>query len=160
LRVMELAWPLFAVIGFILKVAYKILLGWWLDPRLQRKANRALLDDIEANLYTLVSEGEITVPSETAVLPFDYASISIIYKNISFCFTRGRGDITVSVSPRHVPAESHDLASVVAGIDRRNLSERDFVHDLAGAARLLRPRLEALNDAFSEGKYPAFRKTL
>ena len=160
LRIMEFGWPLFAALGFVLGIAYKIFLAWWLDPWLQRKANRALLDDIKANLYFLVSEGQLVNSRRSQVLPFDYASVQINYGNILFCITRGRGGVNVSVSPRYAPGESYELGRVVAALERRHLSECDLVNTLSGVGSLLRPHLQGLNDAFSETEYPGFRDRL
>ena len=156
-RMRELVRAPLVAFGFILKMMHKALLGWWLDPWLQRRANRRLLDDVRANFYSVLSEGQITNPKRTAILPFDYSSVRVIYKNISFCFTRGRGGVHVSLSPRHAPTESYELGSVVAALDHRHLSEHDMVNDLEGAASLLYPRLDALNTAFSEHEFPRFR---
>ena len=112
------------------------------------------------NFYSIVSEAQIIDPRRTATLPFDYSSVKLIYKNIAFCFTRGRGGAHVSLSPRHAPAESYELGSVVAALDQRHLSERDMVNDLEKAASLLYPRLDALNTAFSEKEFPKFRLRL
>jgi hypothetical protein len=157
---MDVAWPLFAGLRFILKVIHKVLFVWWLDPWLQRRASRELLDDIHANLHFLVSAGQTVSSRRTAVLPFDYASVQIIYENILFCFTRGQGQLNVSVSPRHLPAESYEFGRVVAALDSRRLAAGDLVNHLGGVASLLRSHLIALNDAFSEREYPGLRGRL
>jgi hypothetical protein len=152
--------PFFTGIGFVFKAAYAIGFAWWLDPWCQRKANRALLDDVQASFYSLVSDGQITHPKRTTVLPFDYASVKIVYRNALFCFTRGRGDVTVSVSPRHAPDESYELGRALAAVDGKRLSEHYLVNDLESAAKLLRPRMEALNSAFSEETYSGIRQRI
>jgi len=42
---------------------------------------------VQANFYFLVPNGEVSIPQQTAILPFDYASVKVIYKNVSFSFT-------------------------------------------------------------------------
>jgi hypothetical protein len=115
---------------------------------------------VQANFYFLVPNGEVSIPQQTAILPFDYASVKVIYKNVSFSFTRGRGEANVSVSPRHAPAELYELGRVISALDDKHLSACDLVDDFPAAASLLRPRLEALNDAFSKEKYLRFKEIL
>jgi len=47
-RVLDFLAPLFPGVGFVVKLFYKIIFAWWLDPWLQGKANRALWDDVQA----------------------------------------------------------------------------------------------------------------
>jgi hypothetical protein len=58
----------------------------------------------------------------------------------------------VTVAPRSAPQNSYELGPLIAALEQRHLSERDIVYDLVGAANLMRPRLEALNHAFSENE--------
>jgi hypothetical protein len=160
LRIVEFTAPFFLGIGFIVKMLNKVAFAWWLDPRLQRNENRALWDDVQANLFFLVSEAQLVNSRPVAVLPFDYASVKLLRENVLFTITRGRGDLTVSVGPRHLPAESYELGSVMAALERRHLSERDLVNDFAGVERLLGPRLQVLNAAFSEEEYPRIKTRL
>ena len=129
--------------------------AWWLNPWLERKANRELADDITRDLYFLVSE-----PSSLSVLRAEWPSAQIPWGNLLFTITRWHGDTTVSVAPKHDPLRSYELGPLVAAFEQRHFSEHDIVNDLADAARLLRPRLEALNAAFSEQEFPHVRKRL
>ena len=156
----EFSRPLFMAIAFTLKITNKVFFEWWLDSWIQRKSNRKLLEDVQANFGTLVSEGKIVHSERPAILPFDGAEVKIVHKNITFCFTRIRSEISVVLAPSHVPIEAHELGMVIAALERRHLSGDDIVNTLADAARLLRPRLEALNYAFSEENYVEFRKAL
>jgi hypothetical protein len=55
LRILDFFRPLILGIGFAFKAGYFIFFAWWLNPWLERKANRELVDDITRNLYFLVS---------------------------------------------------------------------------------------------------------
>lgn len=66
----------------------------------------------------------------------------------------------MSVAPRHAPRESYEIGPVVAALEYRHFSERDVVNDLADAEKVLRPRLEALNAAFSEQEFPRIKARL
>jgi len=90
----------------------------------------------------------------------EWPSVQIPWGNLLFTITRWRGDTTVSVAPKHGPVQSCELGPLVAAFERRHFSEHDIVNDLAAAARLLRPRLEALNAAFSTQEFPDVRKRL
>jgi hypothetical protein len=114
---MQFAAPFFLGIGLFIKRFYNIVFAWWLDSWLQRNANRAPGDDVQANLFFLVSEGQLVSSRPVAVLPFDCVSMGLLRENVLFTITRGRGDLNVSVAPRHVPAESYELGSVIAALD-------------------------------------------
>jgi hypothetical protein len=151
--------PFLAGIGFAVLGIYRLTLAWWLDPPLQRKSNRALLDDVQRNLYFLVSQAEM-VKSPRAVLPFDYSSVEILWGNLFFTITRGRGDVSVSVAPRHARSERFDLGPTIAAVEGRNFSAKDVIHDLVEAGALLRPRMDLLNAAFSEQRYSDTRERI
>lgn len=151
--------PFFRGIGFFVKVLYKIVFAWWLDPRMQRAANRELLDAVHASLSFLVSQAE-SVSSPSSVLPFDYASVEVLWKNLMFVITQGRGELNVCVAPRKLPNELWEIEPVIAALESRHFSERDIIKNLGDVATLLRPRLELINAAFSEQEYPRTRKRL
>jgi hypothetical protein len=155
LRLLELLAPFFLGLGSFVKVVYIGVFGWWLDPLLQRRANRELIRDIKTNLPSLVSEaGSITIVRS------DWPEVKIHYGNLLFTIVRFRGDIAVSVAPCHAPKDSYELGPVIAAIECRHFSERDIVNDLVDAEHLLRPRLHQLNAAFSEQEYPRIRERL
>ena len=149
--------PLLAL-AFAFKIIHKICFAWWLDPWLQRRRNQSLCDDVQANLYFLYSGGQLITEKRPAILPFDYAIVRIIFGNIVFCFTRGRDELNVSLSPRHAPNDTHILPIVIAVLDSKDVTEQREVSYLPDVAELLRPRLDALNHAFSELSYPDFKE--
>lgn len=152
--------PPLEALRFMFKVIHMVFFVWWLDPWLQRKANQALWDDVQANLYFLYSRGELIKERRPQVLPFDYASVRIVFQNIHFCFTRGRGELNVSLSPRHASMDTHQLPVVIAALDSRDVTEQKPVSNLSEVGDLLRPRLDTLNKAFSEQEYPEFKRKL
>ena len=118
-----------------------------------------MLNAVEANLYFLTSEAdEINLPN--ASQPFASASVEILWRNLFFVITRGRGEVTVSLAPRHLRNQQSELGPTIAALEGRNFSERDIVRDLGDAAALLRPRLERLNSAFSEQEFARTSKIL
>jgi hypothetical protein len=155
LRILEFLRPLILGIGFAFKVVYYALFSWWLTPWLRHKANRELVEEIERNLWFLISE-----PSAIRVLHAEWPTVEVFSGNLLFTILRWRGDTTVSVAPRHAPVQSYELGPLVAAFEGRHFSEQDIVNDLVDAARLLRPRLEALNAAFSEEEFPRVKRRL
>jgi hypothetical protein len=155
LRILDFLAPLILGIGFALKVVYYVVFAWWLGPWLDHKANRELVDEIKQNLYFLISE-----PSSIRVLRAEWPTVEIPWGNLLFTIVRWRGDVTVSVAPKHAPVQSYELGPLIAAFEGRHLSERDIVNDLGDAARLLRPRLEGLNAAFSEQEFPRIKGRL
>jgi len=160
LRVWDFLAPAIRGIGFFIKVVYIALLGWWLGPWLQRKANRSLLNDVRENFSFLFPKGHVLKQPRIRVLPFDYASVEIAWENLLFSFTRGREEVNVLVAPSHAPKMSYELGPAIAALENRHYSERDRVTNLHDAANLLQPGLEALNTAFSKQSFPAMKQKL
>ena len=86
----EVLWLPLEVLVIIFKIVHRLCFAWWLDPWLQRKSNQALWDDVQANLYFLYSNGELIKEKHPQILPFDYASVSLVFDNIRFCFGDGK----------------------------------------------------------------------
>ena len=159
-RILEFTRPLFLGLGFTVKMIYNVAFAWWLDPWMRRVANRALLGDIKRYMYFLISPSLADVSTAITVIPSEWPEVEISWENLLFTITRWHGETSVSVAPRHVLAERYELGPLIAALERRHFSEHDAVNDLADAARLLRPRLEALNTAFSEQEFLHTRERL
>jgi hypothetical protein len=157
---MEVLWPLFMALGFVAKTVHKLLLSWWLDPWLQTKANAALWDDVQANLYWLSAEGQRVSERRPKILPFDYASVCVDYGNIRFWITCGRGELNVSLAPRYLPQEESELAVLIAALESTDVTEQKPIERFSDITELLRPRINALNEVFSEKDYAKFKEKL
>ena len=160
MRIMELVWPILAVPYLTLKGLDKVLVAWWLEPWLQRRKNQSLWHDVKTTLCFLYEKGMPIDEKHTSVLPFDYASVHLAYDNMQVCFTRGRGELNVSLSPRNDPTDGFELPLVLAVLDSRDVTEIAQSSDLAGVADLLRTRLKELNHVFSQNEYPEFKRKL
>jgi hypothetical protein len=99
--------------GFFFKVAYVGLFGWWLDPRLQLRANQSLLNDVRENLSFLFPKGHAVEHPRIRVLPFDYASVEGAWENL-LSFIRGRQEVNVLIAPSHAPNMSYELGPAIA----------------------------------------------
>jgi hypothetical protein len=151
--------PVYVLVSFVAGIADKVLFGW-LALWNQKRENASLTDDIKANLYFLFSAGEVVKERWTKVHPFDYASVQINSRNIGFVFTRGQSQLNVLLSPRHAPRDTHELSIVLAALDSTDVREQKPPSYLSEVGDLLRPRLDALNEAFSEPRYAEFREKL
>ena len=138
---------------------YIVAFGWWLSPLIRRKDNLKLVADITANLYFLISDPQANV-SRIGILQSEFPTVKVSWNNLLFTFVRWHEETNMSVAPQHAPRESYQLGPLFAAMEGRHLSERDAVYDLADAGRLLHPRLQALNAAFSEKGFPTFKERL
>src|SRR5215467_6616450 len=133
--------PLLAL-AFIFKIIHKVFFAWWLDPWLQRKSNQALWDDVQLNLYLLYSKGELIKEKRPQILPFDYASFSLGFRNIRlFFYTRtGRTKclpIAASCSNGYPPAARGYRR---CGFERRDRTETDCLPLRSGGSARSSPR--------------------
>jgi hypothetical protein len=158
-RIIAALRPIYAVLSFLVVVVYQTLF-WWYELWSQHRANASLLDDVQANLYFLFSEGHVVKERWTKIHPFDYACVRIDYGNICFWFTRGRNELNVSLSPRHLPNETYELNVVIAALDPTDVTEQKPIRYLSEVADLIKPRLNALNEAYSEQHYHEFKRKL
>jgi hypothetical protein len=152
--------PLFLGLFFVGRIVYATVFSWWYDSWQQRKANNSLWGDVQSNFYFLTSKGKLVREEHLHIHPLDYASIRIVVDNICFRFTRGQRELNISLSPSSAPEDSHHLDCVIAALESRDVTELDPIGDLQEVANVVRPRLDALNEAFSESEYPEFRKKL
>ena len=123
----------------------------------QKRRNQTLWSDIQANLYFLSKRGQRIIEKHPTTLPFDYASVRILLGNIHFCFTRGRGELNVTLAPSHDLSQFVELSLVIAALDSGNLKPAS---DFESIASILSPRIDALNEVFSKTSYPEFSKNL
>ena len=88
--------PLFIALGIVFKAIDTVLFGW-LHWWMQRRANDHLAVEVLSSLYFL-SPPAVRLEGRTAVLPFNYAEVKVMYENICFTVARGRGEVNVSLS--------------------------------------------------------------
>ena len=159
--VLDMLWvPPMAALFFAVRVLYGVCFAWWYDPWQQKKANGALWNDLQSEFYFLTSRGTLVSEGKVKPLPFDYASVSIVFENLRFCFTRGRGEVSVTMSPLHAPGHSYYIDDVLAVLDSKDRLELAPTGTLREVAKALRSHLDAIRMAFSEAEYPGFREKL
>ena len=68
--------------------------------------------------------------------------------------------MNVSLSPRHDPRDISELGVIIAVLDSMDFTEGRPTGYLSEVGDLIRPRLDALNEVFSESQYPDFKRKL
>ena len=147
------------VLRFVLGTLYKVLFGWY-DILSQWRANASLLYDVKRDLYFLFPLGKINKKPWFETLPFNYATVHIDYENFRLGVTRGRDELTILFRCLKDLQETYYFSEVIAALDSTEATERKPIRDLTQAVDLLRPRLELINEAFSESNYSTFKDKL
>lgn len=108
--------PPVLVIGFVLKILYAGLLGWWLDRLLSRIGDKRLAEEVKQNVPLLFDEkvGGRILPCETR-LPrsFNLAVATISTPDFLIQFTRARGELSVRLASTKPPHTWEDLCVVL-----------------------------------------------
>lgn len=122
--------------GFVLKILYAGLFGWWLDGLMSRIDDRRLAEDVKHNVPLLFSDkvGGHVVPSETR-LPrsFDLAVATVSTPDFLIRFTRVRGELSVRIASAKPPYNWEDLCVVL----KRSVTSSCAYDSLADVERLL-----------------------
>lgn len=152
------------VIGFIAVNLYRLLIGWWLDRTTSKNNERVFAEEIRNALPFLFVEydGKI-VPNEgiRSPLRFDYAIVTVAARNLLLRFVRGRDEFRVDVAPKHEPRDWQEVSLVLTAIDSvKGFGLQPLYYRLGDFARLIRPRLLVLDDAFSDEHYVSTKAKL
>jgi len=139
-------------------ILYDCVLGWWLDPWMRRRNKKALLKDLNETLTPPVL-GQVVPQGVESEAMFDYASVCLEAGVTHIQFTRGRGELSLSIAPKSIPHEFTDLAVVLSTLrGRYDLSM--IPENLFQANTLLHELWPQLQHVFSEAEYPAFRERI
>jgi hypothetical protein len=140
--------------------AYDLTFGW-IDRRLAQKRQQRLASEIKTALRFLFTEGSI-IPNEGLPFPtgFDYAFVTIAFRNLLLRFTRGREALGVHVAPKFATSDWHDLSLVLSAIAERDKIQRQTFRDLWEVRRVLEPQMGALNECFSIDRFNELKQTL
>ncbi len=155
-KAQRLVFPVLRAIAGGLNCLGWIVFGWWIEPIEQERRNDSLRRDVKASLYFLFPEGKFLIENNPAIQPFDYASASILFGNVLLHFTRGRGELNITIAPQHLPNEARDLSVVLSALGSQNVS----IPNLAAASSVLALRLGTLNNSFTQEQYPRLREKL
>jgi len=152
------------VVGFVLRLAYRVLISWWLNPQFERWAERAFADEIRQAMPFLVDryEGKVVAdPRPEANDPhMDYVCMGT--RHLVFKFARWRRqNYEVRVSPSFAPTDSYELSDALYVADTDSTSKAfPEAESWQNFSRLLEPRFELLELAFSKDNFQAAKLKL
>jgi hypothetical protein len=88
--------------------------------------------------------------------PYSFGNAIVIVeaKNILLRVVRDRGDIRLDIAPHHHPDDWHDLSLVISALNTPDEIRRMAFYDLSEAAKVLKPNINHLQEAFSDNQYP------
>ena len=165
-RVQGRSWQYYVLAPVVLIVvgpfvlAYKLFLGWWLNPLLYKRDEGKLREEVTTDLAFLFQEfGGLFVPSERAeknviVVTIEAADLRVVvYKH--------HGDYRINVARRASPeiAESLDSLLEVVYEKDRSIPKPSYVN-LAELGELFRNNFEQVRVALSREHYPETLATI
>ncbi len=156
--------PLLRLLGFVLKILYRLFVSWWLNPALDRGARESFAKEIRLAFPFLFTkyEGKLgpCPRPETQSPEMDY--ICIATTTLVFEFSRWHNEnYEIRVSPVFAPKDSYDLIdalNVVETAGRPILAPT--IDNWPSFARLLEPRFLPLETAFSSENFAETKQRL
>jgi hypothetical protein len=152
--------PPLRVAGFVVSNVYSVLFGWY-GKRLARRAQHEFAQAVQEQMSFLFSDYDAQIVSKPEIKgrsDIDWPSVTLSADGMLFEFLLWRGDLSASVAPIDKPNDWDDLLLVLSLIDES--VKREGVVDLSSLARLLKPRMMLLSQAFSEDTYAATKQHL
>lgn len=149
--------PLLRLVGFFLKILYKVFFSWWLTTAFDRRVQAAFANEIRQAFPFLFDqyEGKV-VPAprpEAHVREMTYVCIATI--NLVFEFSRWRNEnYEVRVSPTFAPKDSYDLIDSLRVVEQAGQTMlAPSVDSWRSFAGLLEPRFRLLEAAFNREEF-------
>ena len=149
--------PILFVVGFVLRLVYRLLFSWWLNPRFDRWIERGFAEEIRQAMPFLFDRygGKVVAdPRPEANDPhMDYVCIGT--QNLIFEFARWRSEnYEVRVSPSFAPTDSYELTNALYVADAESTSKAyPEAESWQHFSRLLEPRFTLLELAFSKDNF-------
>jgi hypothetical protein len=157
LFLLEVFRPILFVLGFVLRLLYRLLFSWWLNPLFDRWVQKAFADEIRQAMPFLFDRYQgrvIPDPRPEANDPqMDYVCVGT--QNLIFKFARWRREnYEVRVSPSFAPTDSYELADALRVADSAaNAQAFPEVNSWRHFSRLLEPRFRSLEVVFSKDNF-------
>jgi hypothetical protein len=140
---------------FVLGKLYSLFFGK-LEIRIARKNEERLKNDLhEALSFCFSDYGAQIVPNEGVRFPppMDYATVTLLIRNLLLRFTRGDSSLGVQVSPESLPHEWHQFVQVLGLISATGQSEpAQHFPRLVDIAQVLRPNMGRLIEVYSDDR--------
>ena len=151
---LEVFRPILLVVGFVLRLFYRLSFSWWLNPLFDRSIQNAFADEIRQAMPFLFDRYKgrvVSDPRPEANEPYmDYACVGT--QDLIFKFARWRGEkYEVRVSPSFAPTDSYELADALCVADSAANAQAFREADRWQLfSQLLEPRFSSLELAFSK----------
>jgi hypothetical protein len=134
-------------------LAYKLFVGWWLNPILDRRYELKFREQVRADLAFLFHDfdGQF-VPNER---PDKYATlVTVEVSELRVVVSQHHGDYGISVARRESPEIKESLESVLEAIYERDGTDRKPRHtSLAELGELFREKFTEVKMALSKENY-------
>ena len=96
-----------------------------LDERAVHRGDLRLAKDISHEWAGLLQEhsGQVQVSSAHRRSSFDYAMVRVVFPEVLFEVTRGRGELRVRISPKSEPNQLEDLSILIRSLDGEGIQQ-------------------------------------
>ena len=158
-RIRGKRWQYYVLAPFVLTVvgpiviAYKLFLGWWLNPVLEKRSQAELRQWVRADFAFLFQDfGGQFVPNERA--DKNEIVVTIEAEHLRVTVSRHHGDYGIVVARRDHPGVAESLASILELIYENggSLRKPSFVN-LAELGELFRSKFDDIQVALSKERY-------
>jgi hypothetical protein len=126
----------------------------------QQELIRAVHEDLS---FLFAEHGARIIPNGDVPFPprFDYGFVTVAIDNLYLRIVRGRGDVSVNVTPQHTPHDFHEVSFVLMAMETpEGIGRRQSYVSLRDAARLLRSQLDNLKEVLSDSRYEIIQQRL
>lgn len=156
--------PLLRLVGFVLKILYKLFFSWWLNPWLDRWARESFANEIRQAFPFLFAqyEGKVVPSPRPEMQSPAVAHVCIAAMNLVFEFSRWHSEnYEVRVSPTFAPRDSYDLIDALRVVEPAGQTVLPpSLDSWRFFAKLLEPRLPALETAFNPENFADTKQKL
>jgi len=145
------------LVGFVLRLLYRLLFSWWLNPLFDRWIQKAFADEIRKAMPFLFDryEGRVVPDPRPEANDPNMGYVCIGTQNLIFKFARWRREnYEVRVSPSFAPTDSYELVDALRVVDSAaNAQSFPEADGWQLFSRLLEPRFRFLEVAFSKDNF-------
>ncbi|HEX3377848.1 MAG TPA: hypothetical protein VHS29_13355 [Candidatus Acidoferrales bacterium] len=151
------------VLGYIIKLFYQILLGWWLSPLIASRTESKLKTEIRNDLSFLFEDFEAQfVPNETKSTWGKV--VTLVSQNLRLEFAWDRGEYSVRISPLRGIAEwvPVEYALIAIHFEDPAISPipQEVFSSISRISEILKPQYSQLEEAYGEDRFPTTKRAL
>ena len=153
----EVFGPILRLVGFIVQAIYGAFFFWWLNPALDRRAEKSFADEIKQAAPFLFAQydGKVISEPRPETRGSSDRSVCIASGNLFLRFSQWRTEnYNVRVSPTFAPNDSYDLVDALRVVDPARATEvPPDINNWHHFARLLEPRFEKMQGSFNQENF-------